>query len=248
MANFKILIRPKEVDKSGDLKIKVRVTHAGKTRYICTGIKIKPWQFSGNEIVDHTDARINNIKLRNTLNQYNQKVNEMGAPRLKNTSMATLLHILRNLEGSANQNNIIDYIGTHAARLKEEGRTSYAETFERTEKLLQDYSHSDILFFSDITPFMLHDLARKMKLSGNSVTTIAIYMRNIRTIFNNAISNPAAPVNANHYPFRAFKIPTATTRKKNLQTARTIIKLSAHVIFNLYGLPFSQRCDTVSME
>lgn len=214
MANFKAVIHQKQT------KVKIQVTHQGKTRYINTGIAINPeTEFKNGQVINHARAREYNIKIRQLINAYDEKVLQLGAIRLKNMSMETLLQILRNIDGSAGETDFFTYAKKHADELRQAGKTSYSDSIKQTIKVMQTAMQIEYIDFKDITPFMLQKFTRRLEFLGYSNTTAAIYLRNIRTLYNLAIKDPNQAVTYNDYPFRSITIPKAATRKINLTVA-----------------------------
>ena len=70
--------------------------------------------------------------------------------------------------------------------------------------------------FADITPDFLKKYEKWMLQKGNSATTISIYLRTLRTLFNNAIAD--GMLKKELYPFgrKKYEIPTGKNIKKAL--------------------------------
>lgn len=73
------------------------------------------------------------------------------------------------------------------------------------------------LRFEDITVKFLYEYEQWMVAQGNSYTTVGIYTRCIRCIFNNHIADGLLP--ARYYPFgkRKYRIPKGANIKKSLE-------------------------------
>lgn len=111
--------------------------------------------------------------------------------------------------------NIVTHLENYAAKLYSEGLIKTSKSYTTTANHLKNYSkkNDDCLLFSDITPEFLnllekYFLSSKMKLSYSSV---GIYMRNIRAIFNQAISKKI--ISLELYPFGKGKYVPPTTKK-----------------------------------
>jgi integrase/recombinase XerD len=102
------------------------------------------------------------------------------------------------------------YIGL----LKDEGRIGTAVTYECAQKSLNNFAPD--AKFSDVTPDFLKKYERLMLSEEKSITTIGIYLRSLRTLFNNAISDGV--LSAEYYPFgkKKYEIPTGNNVKKAL--------------------------------
>jgi integrase len=71
------------------------------------------------------------------------------------------------------------------------------------------------LAFSALTPDVLNKYEKWMTDQDNSKTTVGIYMRNLRAIFNLAIK--AGDIRPELYPFKIYKIPNGKNIKKALE-------------------------------
>ena len=103
-----------------------------------------------------------------------------------------------------------DYI----KELRKEGRIGTAVSYECAQSSLDKFLKG--AKFIDITPEVLNKYEKWMLNQGNSITTIGIYLRSLRTLFNNLIAEGALPKES--YPFgkRKYEIPTGNNIKKAL--------------------------------
>lgn len=99
------------------------------------------------------------------------------------------------------------------------------EACEYMLKYIQKYYDKDKLTFEDMDIKFLKDLELKLKQDKLSINTISIIFRNIRAVFNFAISEKT--ISQDCYPFREYKIKTEKTRKRalSLEQVRALIKL-----------------------
>ena len=132
--------------------------------------------------------------------------------------------------------DLLEALNQRAIRLKENNDIGNGQLFESTSASFQRFAiykkvttaKNPKLPFQIVTPLFLRDYEKWMLKYGKapqkkdnpetpaSVTTVAIYCRNVRTIFNEAIE--AGVVMAKDYPFRkgGFRIPKANNKKKAL--------------------------------
>lgn len=103
--------------------------------------------------------------------------------------------------------------------LKDGGQISTAVSYECAKKSLDKFSPN--LKFIDITPKLLEEYEISMLSKGKSKTTISMYLRSLRSVFNSAISNedilPALyPFRRNVYEKNKYEIPEGSNVKKAL--------------------------------
>jgi hypothetical protein len=78
MTTLKLAVTPDKVAKDGSHKIRIALGHKSVTRYIVTRFKIDHLsQFKNGQIVKRPDAAIINTKLRNLLNEYQEKLDSI---------------------------------------------------------------------------------------------------------------------------------------------------------------------------
>lgn len=118
--------------------------------------------------------------------------------------------------------NIIDKLLDYSKEIRLKGRISSADLFDFTAISLQKFTGSDNLPFNEVTVDFLHSYENWMKEHGKSTTTIGMYLRNVRTVYNQ-IKREAKQYDEKGlipslYPFGkdAFKIPTGRNIKKSL--------------------------------
>ncbi len=99
-------------------------------------------------------------------------------------------------------------------QLKERGQIGTVVTYECAQKSFNGFQAG--LKFADVTPELLAKYEKWMLAKGKSITTVGIYLRSLRTLFNNAIADGL--ITKDFYPFgkRKYEIPTAVNVKKAL--------------------------------
>ena len=103
-----------------------------------------------------------------------------------------------------------DYIDS----LKDEGRIGTAVSYECAKTSLLKFSPN--LKFADINPDFLRKYEKWMLAGEKSITTVGIYLRSLRTLFNNALND--GELTKEFYPFgrKRYEIPTGNNIKKAL--------------------------------
>lgn len=213
MPKFKIAIRKQE-NKDGLFNIKIRLTHQGETRYIGTDIYVNRNQIDdkGN-IVDHLNSIQYNIRLRNILNLYDQKVLNLSV-NIRNMSMRALVAYLREIDTEGRDNDFILHAEKYKDDLFKKGRGSYAISYETTITAVKNFADREYLDFMEITPEWLKKFRDYFIKKGLMINSIAIYQRNIRVVFNDAIKKKL--VSRDLYPFYEYRIRQSQTRKRSL--------------------------------
>lgn len=99
--------------------------------------------------------------------------------------------------------------------LRNQGKVSTYQTFICTINSLKKFCHD--IDFNDINPQLLENYEKWMIDNGSTITTVGIYLRNLRTILNQAISDKYYSIE--NYPFgkRKYIIPVGKNIKKALE-------------------------------
>lgn len=138
--------------------------------------------------------------------------------------------------------NIFYHYSVLIEELKKQGQISTANTYELSLKSIKDYlvhlnkKEPNNLLFISVTPKWLNGFENFM-ITGEkqrSLTTVSIYLRVLRAIFNKAIQDKE--IDAEIYPFgkRKYQIPAVRKVKKSLD------KDKLKVLYNATPLTIEQ--------
>lgn len=123
-----------------------------------------------------------------------------------------------------NNLNIIDQINNYILELRNEGRIKSEQSYTTTINHLKDYTKSDNVLFARVTSEFLKEFESYLSHTGLTASSIGIYMRNIRRIFNIAIAKKT--ISYDIYPFGRNKYsPPATRKAKKALSIEDIKKL-----------------------
>ncbi|MCX6246568.1 MAG: site-specific integrase [Bacteroidetes bacterium] len=138
------------------------------------------------------------------------------------------------------KNDLFSMLDSRGKEMRSEGRISTAVTFECAVNSLKDFSGKEKLPFERVTVKFLRDYEKwmltpriikgKKTAKPNSRTTVGIYLRNVRTIFNSI--KPVGVL----YPFGKskeglYQIPKGKNKKKAL-TQADVAKIAFHPLAN----------------
>jgi len=101
----------------------------------------------------------------------------------------------------------------HIQSLNDEGRISTAYSYQDSLKSMLSYKKN--LKVSQITPDFLKGYEKWMTDNGRSLTTVGMYLRALRTIFNIAIEHEI--IDATKYPFKKYSIPAPQKISRTLK-------------------------------
>lgn len=113
--------------------------------------------------------------------------------------------------------DIISYYNSAIEQYKRNNQIGTASSYELSLKSLLDFHNKETFHFYDVTPQWLKDYEVYMiEKKQRSRTTVGIYLRPLRAIFNAALQNKA--ISKDDYPFgkRKYVIPSPKGVKKAL--------------------------------
>lgn len=116
-------------------------------------------------------------------------------------------------EHQVKTNMLKDWFARYIQSLRANGQESTAISYETTIKSLNSYRKG--LSVQDITPAFLQAYEYHMTSKGRSISTVGIYLRQLRTIINQAVDAGILP--AEKYPFKKYQIPAGRNVKKALK-------------------------------
>jgi integrase/recombinase XerD len=235
-ATTQIWLDTRRALKDGTYPVKLRVTYSREQKNYSTGVHV-----TGEEYEKMQSARpgreLKELKLK--LEAKERKAVEVidRLPRFSFTAFE------RRLNSDAPDNEVFSAYDSVIARLRQEGREATAESYRNSrnsiwdfisgspstsrkgmkkkeiEAVMEEKRIASPLPFSHITPDFLHDYEKWMLRNGRSISTVGIYLRPLRTLFNSAISS--REISPELYPFgvRSYQTPSGENIKKALTLA-----------------------------
>jgi len=192
----------------GKCAVSIRVTFDRKKKYYPT-----PYALTSDEyqkvIGEKPRSPFKEIQLK--LNRLEQK----AASIIASLPVFTWAAFERNfISNRAAKDSLEASFTDYAEKLRSEGRIGTAVSYECAQRSLLSFSPDTR--FADVDTDYLRRYEKWMLSQGNSITTVGIYLRSLRTIFNNAIADGL--LSKEFYPFgkRKYEIPTGKNVKKAL--------------------------------
>lgn len=195
----------KRKKKDGTCNLKIKVTHNRKRRYYATDVNLTPEEFE--KIMTAERLRDKQKQIQKKLNKYKAKADEI----IDGLNIFTFANFEEQYFEKRNVNKSISYaFDKRIKNLRENDKIGTAITYECAKNSLEAFKKN--LQFADVTPELLNAYERKMIGKGNSITTVSMYLRCLRALFNQKDITGAI------YPFGKNKyiIPTGKNIKKAL--------------------------------
>lgn len=152
-------------------------------------------------------------ELRQQIIDYTTKAKQI-LERLPNPTRETFQRLFRSeTDLFASQKTDITFLfEEYINQVRDEDRIKTAQSLTWSLKSFKKYKAR--ICFEDITESWLNGYKAYMLKQGNSATTVQMYLRNLRTIFNIAIKQ--GYISDKHYPFKSYTIGTSAKSKSVL--------------------------------
>lgn len=203
-------VRRKKV--SGLYPVKVRITFDRRSKYFETGISLSEAEYK----------RINEKRLPGHLIEVKEQLVEAEAKAhhlLKEIKPFNFPVFERRFLQKSYDGSFVETIYNEIiAKLKLQDRIGTAENYQIAIRKLQKFKPR--LRFEDVNEIFLYKFEKWMiEEKGNSITTVGIYLRTLRAVFNEAIDRRL--ISNDYYPFskRRYQLPTGKNIKKALSLA-----------------------------
>jgi len=196
--------------KNDDIRaVTIRVTYQRQKKYYRTNLRLKPSEFK--KIMKADRRSKTEKKVYDEILSYQSKAIKIN----KDLPFFTWqLFEKQFYTNRVTKGTIKEAFENYAKDLRETGRIGTAVSYECAESSLSKFMKD--AKFVDVTPEALRKYEKWMLTNGNSVTTVGIYLRSLRTLFNNAIAE--GTLSKELYPFgkKKYEIPTGRNIKKAL--------------------------------
>lgn len=233
-ASTLILLDNRLSRKDNTFPVKLRVTYNRMQKYYPIGYKVKQ---TSQPLTKHQQYWLNRFK--KTISFSTEEFAMVRDPGCKEPQR-TMFVFLNEIESIArvvlndlpvftfnlfeekyfqkptNKNDLIAAMENATAQLRKDERISTAVGYECATNSLKKFSGKEKIAFVDLTVTFFKDYEKWMLAKKNSLTTVGIYLRNVRTEYRKAEKNGQIP--SSLYPFGEgkYEIPTGKNIKKAL--------------------------------
>ncbi|MDX2190774.1 MAG: site-specific integrase [Bacteroidota bacterium] len=216
-ATTAIILDKRIKTKNDTYAVKLRVTFNRKQQYYPLNFHLT--------LEDWDKAQLPNLRgdlkqMKLVCNKFEQKAVEIIRELPSFTFAAFEKRFLNN--SHEEKADVFTYFEKYVSDLRKQDRIGTASSYNNalvSLKLFIDDKRRKILPFEHITVEFLNQYQSWMQNRGNSMTTVGIYLRSLRTILNQAIEK--GHLKTEDYPFgiRKYQIPASRNIKKALTKA-----------------------------
>lgn len=212
MATIKLAVLKHTKAKNGTYKIRISIGHKSETHYIVTPYSVNALsEFDNGIVVRVPNAHEINIKLRNLLNDYEERLERIPSPDDYNCKQ--LRDLLKSMRPHSSTATFQQVSEQYQKELIEDGRGSYAGMLQNSLRLFFEFTGGDV-FLSEISTITISEFERWLKRKGVSQTYISMNLSMTRTIINRAIRMQL--VTYNIHPFTYWERPADPERELDI--------------------------------
>lgn len=217
--------------KDGLCKVSIRVTHQGEKRYYSFNMNLKASDF--DRIMTAKKRNESDKAIYNKIHSFESKAIESVEALPVFTFMKFEAIFLSNRDAG---DEVATGFDNYIQELKDEKRIGTAVSYECARNSIAQYKYylkhgikagikeikeyKSNLKYADITPAFLKKYQSWMTDDGNSMTTVGIYLRSLRTILNRA------NLDRSLYPFGAGKNKYSIPKGRNVKKALSQIEIN----------------------
>ncbi len=208
MATVKLIHDCRRAKKGGSYPVKLRVIHDRVAKHYTTTFNLTRDEYS-RLFEENPGKKFRKIRddlydLRSRANKIIEKLPRFAFPVFER----------RLFQKSSEEADLLQAYDNYIGVLKLAGRVSTAVSYQCSANSLKSFRAN--LRFEDITVAFLQEYENWMLKNDASPTTIGIYLRSLRSVFNEAIADET--IARELYPFgrRKYQIPTGKNTKKAL--------------------------------
>ena len=212
MATIKLAVLKHTKSKDGSYKIRISIGHRSETHYIVTPYSVNALsEFDNGIVVRVPNAHEINIKLRNLLNDYEERLERINSP--EDYTCKELRDLLKSMRTHSSKVTFKQVSEQYQKELIEDGRGSYAGMLQNSLRLFFEFTGGDV-FLSEISTITISEFERWLKRKGVSQTYISMTLSMTRTIVNRAIRMQLVTYSV--HPFTYGKRPADPERELDI--------------------------------
>jgi hypothetical protein len=164
MATIKLAALKHTKAKKGSYKIRVSIGHRSETRYIVTPYSVNALSEFDNGVATRLpNAHDMNIKLRNLLNDYEERLERVPSP--DDYTCKELRDLLKSMRPHSATATFRQVSERYQKELSEDGRSSYAGMLKNSLRLFMEFANGDI-YSSEISALTISNFERWLKRRG----------------------------------------------------------------------------------
>lgn len=221
-ALVKIILYKSKTLADGSHPLMVRITKDRQRKYISTGLSLQLKHWDEDKVEPRRNCP-NRQSVETAIGKWKVKFSEAASDLKQEEKPFSAEKVAAKAVKSVRRVSVLGFIDEYNERLIKEKRLGTAATVRDIRRVLVRYETAEErlpekLLFTDLTPGYLDDFRSTMAERGLAETSMAVYFRTLRLVFNQAIKRGL--VLDKNYPFRDFKISQFDLRTRKRAISR----------------------------
>ena len=212
MTTIKLAVLKHTRAKDGSYKIRISIGHKSETHYIVTKYRVTSLaHFQNGQVVNQPDASAINLKLRQLLTDYDERLERVANPDAYTCEQ--LRDILKGMRSHQTGITFRQLTEQTITELMKDNRTTTAKMRRQQMEKFTEFCGGDILL-EEINPRTTADYSRWLRQNGASDAYEGMQMNMVKTIVNRAIRDGL--VRYEIHPFAYWKAVTPEPRELDI--------------------------------
>ena len=212
MTTIKLAVLKHTRAKDGSYKIRISIGHKSETHYIVTKYRVTSLaHFQNGQVVNQSDAPAVNLKLRQLLTDYDERLERVANPDAYTCEQ--LRDILKGMRSHQTGITFRQLTEQTITELMKDKRTTTAKMRRQQMEKFTEFCGGDILL-EEINPRTTADYSRWIRQNGASDAYEGMQMNMVKTIVNRAIRDGL--VRYEIHPFAYWKAVTPEPRELDI--------------------------------
>jgi site-specific recombinase XerD len=249
---------------NGEHPIVLRISQDKVRKYVFLGISspIELWDSKKNAPKrNHPNKELIEKIIIQAINTYRTKLLELElVSQQKVVTPSILIQAVEADRGKKATSTVFSFFDLIIARFLQAGKVGNANVYTDTKRSLKNFTAKTDLFFTDIDQKFLNNYEVFLRGANLAETSMSVYFRTLRALFNKAIQENL--INVNIYPFKEFsvaKFNTATKKRAitreemkriedlEIDPASSLAEARRYFLFSFYALGINFR-DTAELQ
>ena len=211
-----------------DFPLKIRISHRDSATFILTGITLRKDQWDGKAVINHEQEKTYNDIITKKMSlaqsvilryELTNNINKLSVKEVK-----ILIESGGEITQEVTRHNFYDFY-TNRKKLAKKAST-YLSYDSAINRMMSYDPLLTVRTFEEIDETYIRKMDEFWEKEGLGTNSRAVYMRNIRAVFNDALDEQLTT----NYPFRKFSIKKAPTKKRNLSVEELRTLRDYHIV------------------
>jgi integrase len=203
---------------NGEHPLNLRIAQGKSRKLTSLGVSCSPelWDFNKNAPKrNHPNKVVLDTIITQTIHAYRTKYLELVSQGVVVTP-DVLVQAIKTSSRKEEASKVFSFFDQVIDRFLQVGKVGSAKGYKDTKRSLKLFTTSTNLLFTDIDQTFLNNYEVFLRRLGLAETSMAVYFRTLRALFNKAIQEKL--VDINYYPFKEFSVAkfNLSTKKRAL--------------------------------